>query len=143
MISSSSMVQKVSAEVFLFLPFLWPLIGDSSPCRVEYVGPESRVNSRDVVANIRWLMAGEEQESMLPWWRGFKGTIKKTAKHKYDMTGIVCKLNGTTVEITEFPIHRWTQTYKAALEAMIGEKGDGVVKVRGTAFDRRFKRQQC
>ena len=50
------------------------------------------------------------------------------------MTGIASKLNDTTVEITELPIHKGIQTYKAKLEAMIGEKGDGAVKVRGTAF---------
>ncbi len=66
---------------------------------------------------------------MLPWWRGFKGTIKKTGEHKYDVTGIARKVNDTTVEIVELPIHKWTQTYKAELEAMIGEKGEGVVKV--------------
>ena len=66
---------------------------------------------------------------MLPWWRGFKGTIKKTGEHKYDVTGIVRKLNDTAVEIVELPIHKWTQSYKAELEAMIGEKGDGPVKV--------------
>jgi DNA topoisomerase-2 len=86
-------------------------------------------NPRDVVANIRRLMAGEEQEAMLPWWRGFKGTIKKTGEHKYDVTGIANKVNDTTVDIVELPIHKWTQTYKAELEAMIGEKGEGVVKV--------------
>ena len=86
-------------------------------------------NPRDVVANIRRLMAGEEQETMLPWWRGFKGTIKKTGEHKYDVTGIANKINDSTVEIVELPIHKWTQTYKAELEAMIGEKGEGVVKV--------------
>ncbi|KAI9452414.1 DNA topoisomerase [Lactarius psammicola] len=85
-------------------------------------------NPSDVVANIRRLMAGEEQEPMLPWWRGFKGTIKKTGEHKYDVTGIARKVNDTTVEIVELPIHKWTQTYKAELEAMIGEKGEGVVK---------------
>jgi DNA topoisomerase-2 len=37
-------------------------------------------------------MAGEEQELMLPWWRGFKGMIKKTGEHKYDVTGIACKI---------------------------------------------------
>jgi DNA topoisomerase-2 len=91
-------------------------------------------NPREVVANIRRLMAGEEQVPMLPWWRGFKGTIKKTGEHKYDVTGIASKLNDTTIEITELPIHKWTQTYKAELEAMIGEKGDGMIKVCGSAF---------
>jgi hypothetical protein len=97
-------------------------------------------NPRDVVANIRRLMAGEEQEPMLPWWRGFKGTIKKTGEHKYDVTGIASKLNDSTIEITELPIHRWTQTYKAELEAMIGEKGEGAVKVRCISFYMPFRR---
>ncbi|KIJ08620.1 hypothetical protein PAXINDRAFT_88607 [Paxillus involutus ATCC 200175] len=85
-------------------------------------------NPADIVANLRRLMAGEDVVPMLPWWRGFKGAIKKVGDHKYDVTGLVHKTNDTTVEITELPIHKWTQTYKAELEAMIGEKGDGVIK---------------
>lgn len=85
-------------------------------------------NPVDIVENLRRLMAGEEMTPMLPWWKGFKGTIRKVGDHKYDVTGIARKINDTTVEITELPIHKWTQTYKAELEAMIGEKGDGVIK---------------
>lgn len=86
-------------------------------------------NPVDIVNNIRRLMANEEQEPMLPWWRGFKGQIKKVGEHKYDVTGIINKIDDTTVEITELPIHRWTQNYKVELEGMIGEKGEGPVKV--------------
>ncbi|KAG2069851.1 type II DNA topoisomerase [Suillus decipiens] len=85
-------------------------------------------NPVDIVNNLRRLMSAEEMVPMLPWWRGFKGTIKKVGDHKYDVTGIVRKINDTTVEVTELPIHKWTQTYKAELEAMIGEKGDGIIK---------------
>ncbi|KAI0077419.1 type II DNA topoisomerase, partial [Panus rudis PR-1116 ss-1] len=85
-------------------------------------------NPTDIIDNIRRLMRGEEQVPMLPWWRGFKGTIKKVAEHKYDVIGVVKKLDDTTVEITELPIHKWTQNYKVELEAMVGEKGDGPVK---------------
>ncbi|CCM06356.1 uncharacterized protein FIBRA_08613 [Fibroporia radiculosa] len=85
-------------------------------------------NPEDIVANLRRLMAGEEQLPMLPWWRGFKGTIKKTSDYRYDVSGIVTKLDDTTFEITELPIHKWTQNYKVELEAMCGEKGDGPVK---------------
>ncbi|PPQ95649.1 hypothetical protein CVT26_008678 [Gymnopilus dilepis] len=89
-------------------------------------------NPTDIVANIRRLMNGEEMVPMNPWWRGFKGEIRPVAKHKYDVFGVIKKLNDTTVEITELPIHKWTQTYKAELEAMIaGDKEkekDGVIK---------------
>ncbi|KAF8349867.1 DNA topoisomerase II [Amanita rubescens] len=87
-------------------------------------------NPADVVANIRRLMKGEDLVPMLPWWRGFKGEIKQASKQKYDVYGIIRKLDDTTVEIVELPIHRWTQNYKADLESMmIGEKEkEGVIK---------------
>jgi DNA topoisomerase II len=74
-------------------------------------------------------MKGEELVPMLPWWRGFKGTITKVSEHRYDVTGIAKKVDDTTIEITELPIHKWTGSYKNELESMMGEKGDGVVKV--------------
>lgn len=84
-------------------------------------------------------MDNEELVLMTPWWRGFKGEIKYMSKQRYDVTGIVRKLNDTTVEITELPIHVWTEKYKGELESMIaagekgGEKGEGkgeaVIKV--------------
>ena len=74
------------------------------------------------------LMRGEEQVPMLPWWRGFTGSIRKSGDNKYDVVGRIKKLDDTTVEITELPIHKWTQNFKAELEAMCGEKGDGVIK---------------
>lgn len=49
--------------------------------------------------------------------------------NKYEITGIIRKVNDTTVEVTELPIHKWTQTYKAELESMVGEKNDGAIKV--------------
>ncbi|OBZ80095.1 DNA topoisomerase 2 [Grifola frondosa] len=85
-------------------------------------------NPEDIVANILRVMNGEEQVPMMPWWRGFTGTIKKVGEHKYDVFGTVNKIDDTTVEITELPVHKWTQTYKTELETMCGEKGDGVIK---------------
>ena len=86
-------------------------------------------NPIDVVANVRRLMHGEKQVPMMPWWRGFKGLIKKTGDNKFDIIGIARKINDTTVEIAELPIHKWMQNYKAELDLMCGEKGDGVIKV--------------
>jgi DNA topoisomerase-2 len=87
----------------------------------------------DIVRNIRRLMNGEDIVPMVPWWRGFKGEIKSSAKHKYDVFGVVNKINDTTVEITELPIHKWTQNYKTELEQMIlGDKEkerEGSIKV--------------
>ena len=94
-------------------------------------------NPVEIVANLRRLMNGEEVVTMVPWWRGFKGEIKQTTKNRYDVSGVVTKLNETTVEILELPVGKWTGSYKLELEAMIaGDKDkdkdkEGVIKVCG------------
>ncbi|KAF9593284.1 hypothetical protein IFM89_021040 [Coptis chinensis] len=82
-------------------------------------------NPRDIVANIRRLLNGEAMEAMDPWYRGFMGTIEKTATKEsgvtYTVSGIIEEVNSTTLRITELPIRRWTEDYKAFLEsAMTG-----------------------
>ena len=75
-------------------------------------------------------MNNEEPQPMIPWRRRFKGEIKPAAKHKYDVLGVMKKLNDMMVEL---PIYKWTQNYKDELEAMImGDKDkekEAVVKV--------------
>lgn len=34
-------------------------------------------NPRDLVSNLRAMMKGEAVKVMLPWYKGFKGTIEK------------------------------------------------------------------
>jgi DNA topoisomerase-2 len=75
-------------------------------------------------------MEGQEQEPMMPWWRGFEGTVKKVGDNKYDVFGLAKKIDDTTIEVTELPIHKWTSNFKAELENLIaGEKSEGLVKV--------------
>jgi len=54
-----------------------------------------------------------------PWYRGYTGDIFQTEPGKWTFTGKVDKINDTTLEITELPIHTWTQKYKEFLEKMI------------------------
>ncbi|KZT42853.1 type II DNA topoisomerase [Sistotremastrum suecicum HHB10207 ss-3] len=85
-------------------------------------------NPSDIVANIKRLIKGEEMVPMWPWWRGYKGNLKKTGESKWDVCGIVEKIKDNTIQVTELPIHKWTNTFKAELDEMYGEKGDGPVK---------------
>lgn len=53
-------------------------------------------NPRDIVANLRRLLAGEEVVPMQPWYNGFKGTIQetpsKTAGKSYNVHGTVAQV---------------------------------------------------
>ncbi|KAJ3044271.1 DNA topoisomerase 2 [Rhizophlyctis rosea] len=88
-------------------------------------------NPRDIVANLRRLMDGEDLIEMHPWWRKFKGTVE-TNGDKCKISGTIRKLDNTTLEITELPIQSWTQPYKEFLEGMM--KSD-----EGTPFIKDYK----
>lgn len=79
-------------------------------------------NPRDIIANIRRLLNGDDMEEMHPWFRGFYGEIKaKTGKDvgNYSMYGIVEQVDDTNVVISELPIGKWTQDYKQMLETYV------------------------
>ncbi|KAI3440827.1 DNA topoisomerase 2 [Psidium guajava] len=84
-------------------------------------------NPRDIIANLRRLLNGEMMDPMDPWYRGFRGTIEKTATKEagvsYTVCGIIEEVDDTTLRITELPIRRWTQDYREFLESLsTGEK---------------------
>jgi DNA topoisomerase-2 len=60
-----------------------------------------------------------EIDDLVPYYLGFKGTIKKTENNSYISKGIYKWIDNETVEITELPIGSWTEDYKEFLENMI------------------------
>lgn len=96
-------------------------------------------NPRDVIMNVRRMLNGEEMEPMHPWYRGFKGTIEKTASKEagvtYTITGIVEEINETSLRVTELPVRRWTNEYKEFLEALSAkEQMDPLIKASPEAI---------
>ncbi|KAJ3180736.1 DNA topoisomerase 2 [Geranomyces variabilis] len=76
-------------------------------------------NPRDVVDNLFRLMKDEEPLPMKPWYRGFQGNIEPISKDKFKVTGLIEKIDETTIKITELPIKCWTQSYKEDLDAWV------------------------
>lgn len=66
------------------------------------------------------MMQGEEPIRMLPWYKGFQGTIvpseERGREKSFDVTGVYNILSETELEITELPIGVWTRNYKTFLE---------------------------
>ncbi|XP_041986182.1 DNA topoisomerase 2 [Aricia agestis] len=77
-------------------------------------------NPRDIVANIRRMLDGEEPVPMHPWYKNFRGTVEGYGD-KYVISGEAAILPGDKLEITELPVGTWTQNYKEnVLEPMLG-----------------------
>merc|ERR1719193_1696469 len=76
-------------------------------------------NPREIVANIRRLIRGDELKVMKPWFKGFKGTIEPLDDQRFVVNGEIATLSDTKLEITELPVRTWTSAYKEMLETML------------------------
>jgi len=63
-------------------------------------------------------------EELVPYVRGFKGTIVKSGSHEYTVKG-VWKIDKGTMTITELPVGTWTSDFRETLEKLLA---DGVIK---------------
>lgn len=63
------------------------------------------------------MMRGEAIKAMLPWYKGFQGTIEKLSKG-FNVNGCCRLLNNNQLEITELPVGKWTRDYKTFLEEL-------------------------
>lgn len=80
-------------------------------------------NPIDLVANIRRLMAGEELEELVPWYRGWTGDIERVDLSKFKLKGTIEQIDEKTVEITEIPVKTWTNNMKEfLLDALNSDK---------------------
>ena len=71
-------------------------------------------NPADVIDNIRRHLAGKRMRRMVPWYRGFQGTVEPEGDERYLIRGVYT-VKGDTLRITELPIRVWTTTYKEYL----------------------------
>ena len=58
-----------------------------------------------------------EIEELMPWYKGFNGTITKVEENKWITWGVY-KIVSNTVTITELPIGTWTEDYKSYLDKL-------------------------
>ena len=90
-------------------------------------------NPVDIIKNIRYKMKGKKTLDMIPWYRGFKGTIIKNPSNNskcpsFISRGIYNRTGPTSLVITELPINTkqsntwWTDNYKSFLETLLIDK---------------------
>lgn len=69
----------------------------------------------DIIANIKRILNKEPYVEMRPWFKGFKGTVKKIKTNNYETIGNFT-INGNKVHVTELPVGVWTEEYLDMLE---------------------------
>lgn len=73
-----------------------------------------KYNPKDLRDNITSILKRQQPEQLLPWYRGFKGTITSDESQIIN-TGCYEIVNTTTMRITELPIGVYLDDYKKQL----------------------------
>jgi DNA topoisomerase II len=76
-------------------------------------------NPKDILKNIKLYNSGFEMEEMIPYYKGFKGTIVKNGTNFISKGNYEIKKD--KIIVTELPIGVWGQNYKETLENMINK----------------------
>jgi DNA topoisomerase-2 len=76
-------------------------------------------NPREIIANLRRIIAGEHPTEMKPWYRGFVGDVDSRGSGTYTIAGRIELLDEGVILIRELPVGRWTTDYKQFLETML------------------------
>jgi DNA topoisomerase-2 len=78
-------------------------------------------NPLDIIQNIEYRLDGIGVNSLVPWYRGFTGTVESVGSD-FLMHGAFNWKSNTCLHITELPVGVWTSGYKEFLEkASAGE----------------------
>lgn len=115
-------------EPFWYLPILpMILVNGTEGIGTGYSTKIPPHNPEDIVNNLMNLMDDKPFEKMIPWFRGFKGSIEFKGINDFGLEQYVNKgvfkiIDDTTVIIEELPIGKWTDDYKAFLETLIYDK---------------------
>ena len=92
------------------------LINGSTGIGTGWSSDIPQFNPLDILNNIRRLMLGQEVVQLVPWYRGFTGSVRRLAANQWMTKGKYRVIDTTTVDITELPIGTWTQDFKSILD---------------------------
>jgi DNA topoisomerase-2 len=75
-------------------------------------------NPSDVKANVIRCLQNKPMENMIPWYKGFEGSVESIDASRFITRG-VWTIDGNNLIITELPIGRWSSDYKEHLEHLM------------------------
>jgi DNA topoisomerase-2 len=76
-------------------------------------------NPKEVVEYINNKLSNKPTElPLLPYFKGFKGTVEHIEQNKYRITGCISRINTTTIKITEIPVGMYLNDIKKHLNKL-------------------------
>jgi DNA topoisomerase-2 len=111
------------AEPYWFVPII-PLILVNGAVGIGtgYSTLVPSFNPRDIIDNLINKINDLPFKDMIPWYRGFRGSIIRRTKTEYICKGSYEIIDAKSIKITEIPIGVWYDNYKEFLEKLEADK---------------------
>jgi DNA topoisomerase-2 len=90
-------------------------IGTGFSCSIEPYNPKQII---EYLKN-KLLDKSNEHIDFVPYYEGFKGSIRKIADNKFLVKGLYEKIADDKIRITELPVGTWTMPYTTMLETLM------------------------
>jgi len=91
-------------------------IGTGFSCSIPAFSPSQ------IIDYLRFKLKGADTKvvgDFIPYYEGFKGTIKLLSDNKYLIRGAYEKIGDDKIRITELPVGAWTMNYTLFLEGLV------------------------
>jgi DNA topoisomerase-2 len=90
-------------------------IGTGFSCNIEPYNPLTIIE----YLKLKLSMQSTDAIDFMPYYEGFKGTVRRLSQHKYLIKGIYEKIGDDKIRITELPVGTWTMPYTTFLETLM------------------------
>jgi DNA topoisomerase-2 len=126
---------KIEPEYYVpILPMI--LINGGRGIGTGWMTDVPQFNPRDIIENILLFLESKPLFKMIPWYRGYKGTISYCeSSGRFNVTGSYSRIGTSRVVITEIPVGNYRETmsytdYKNYIESLISDdqNPDGILK---------------
>lgn len=111
---------KIEPEYYVpIIPLV--LVNGAVGIATGYATDIPQYNPKDIIKSLRKLIKDENAaiEELVPWYRGFTGTISKNQVGKWTSTGIWERKSKDIIRITELPVGVATENYKEFLDDLM------------------------
>ena len=79
-------------------------------------------NPRVLAENVLCLLDDKPLTPLIPWYKNFQGDTTTGLQNRIVFEGTIAKVDAVTFVVSELPVTRWTNDYKAFLETLV-DKG--------------------
>ena len=110
--------QKIEPKHYLpILPVV--LINGTQGIGTGFASKVMQYNPKDLQADLIAVLTGKKRKKLVPWFRGFKGTVEQGANsNQWIISGVIEVVNTTTIRITELPVGTYLEDIKETLVAL-------------------------